>query len=173
MPERADLDASKVTDEARDFAGALFSRFPELRSHAAMARRDASEEWTLVVNVPAPNGDPRVALAIWVEGGDDPSVGLGAWHTHENVWGWNVENGGERTALLDLIEGILADRYVVCEVVGDADGASATVLDLAEKDALLDELTRPGAAKRLRLRSWSGKVDREVGLADVAGEAPA
>ena len=87
VPSRVDLDESRITEEARSFAAELFARFPELRRHAAMERMSVRDGWTLVVTVPAASGDPRSELTVWVEGGDEPSVEFGDWHTHEGLWG--------------------------------------------------------------------------------------
>lgn len=165
--QKAELDESRITGESRRFAADLFARFPELRQHAAMERQQHHGPWTLVVAVPAPSGDPRSELVIWVEGGDDPSVAFGGWHTHEDVWG--TVDGAERGALLDLIAGILADRFVLCEDVGGVGNGTATLLDLSARDALLEELTSEYAPARARLRSWSGRLDREVSLEDLEG----
>jgi len=172
-PERTELDETRITSESRLFAVDLFARFPELRRHSAMERIEGEETWILVVTVPAASGDPRSDLSIWVDGGDDPSVMFGDWHTHENVWGAGLEDGAERTALLDLIAGILADRFVMCEEVGGAGDGFGTILDLSEHDALLEELTSPGSPGRARLRSWSGRLDREVALEDLERDKPA
>jgi hypothetical protein len=172
-PEMAELDEKRITDESRRFAADLFARFPGLRQHAAMERQPGLDAWTLVVTVPAPSGDPRSELVIWVDGGDDPSVAFGGWHTHENVWGAGTEDGAERGALLDLIAGILMDRYVICEYIGGVGDGSATILDLSTQDALLEELTDKYSPGRARLRSWSGRLDREVGLEDLDRDEPA
>jgi hypothetical protein len=172
-PEMAELDESRITNESRSFAADLFARFPELRRHAAMERQRGHESWTLVVTVPAPSGDPRSELIVWVDGGDDPSVAFGGWHTHENVWGAGVEDGSERGALLNLIAGILADRFVICEDVGGIGDGTATILDMSDHDSLLEELTSKHSPGRARLRSWSGRLDREVSLEDLERNKPA
>ena len=171
--EMAELDESRITGESRRFAADLFARLPELRQHAAMERQHDHDTWTLVVTVPAASGDSRSELVIWVEGGDDPSVAFGGWHTHENVWGAGTQDGAERGALLDLIAGILADRFVTCEDVGGVGDGTVTILDLSAHDALLEELTSKYSPGRARLRSWSGRLDREVGLEDLEGNEPA
>ena len=172
-PEMVELDETRITSESRRFATDLFARFPELRRHAAMEPLPGGDHWTLVVKVSAPSGDPRSELVVWVDGGDDPSVAFGGWHTHENVWGATSEDGAERETLLDLVAGILADRFVICEDVGGVGNGSVTILDLLEPDALLDELTGKHSPGRARLHSWSGRLDREVGLEDLEPNEPA
>ncbi len=171
-PKMAEFDDTRITSESRSFAADLFARFPELRHQAAMERIPGGDRWTLVLKVSAPSGDPRSELVVWVDRGDDPSVAFGDWHTHENVWGAGTEDGAEREALLDLIEGIFADRFVICEDLGGVGDGSATILDMAERDALLDELTSKYSPGRARLRSWSGRMDREVGLEDLDRNEP-
>lgn len=171
--EVAELDESRVTTDSRLFAADLFARFPELRQHAAMERQQGQDAWTLVVKVSAPSRDPRSELVVWVDGGDDPSVAFGAWHTHENVWGAGFPDGAERPALLDLIAGIFEDRFVIGEDVGGVGDGTATILDLGDDDALLEELTSKYSPGRVRLRSWSGTLDREVGLEDIGNDEPA
>jgi hypothetical protein len=170
--ERAELDEERISVESRRFAADLFARFPRLRGHAAMERRAGRDAWEFVVEVEAPSGDPRSDLVVWVEGGDDPSVSFGGWHTHENIWGAGLEDGAERAALLDLIGGILADRYVTREDLGGEGDGSVTVLDLSEPDALIEELTSRDSPGRARLRSFSGRLDREVGLEDFEEDEP-
>ena len=96
---------------------------------------------------------------------------FGGWHTHENVWGAGLEDRVARAALLDLIGGILADRFVACEDVGGIRHGFATILDLSEDSGLLDLLTSRHAPDRMRLRSWTGQHDREVSLTDLEGDA--
>lgn len=172
-PEMVELDDTRITSESRSFAVDLFARFPELRRQAAMERLPGGDRWTLVVKVSAASGDPRSELVVWVDGGDDPSVAFGGWHTHENVWGAGSEDGAEREALLDLIAGIFSDRFVICEDVGGVGNGIATILDMSQPDALLDELTDKYSPGRARLRSWSGRLDREVGLEDLEPNEPA
>lgn len=172
-PETAELDETRVTSESRSFAADLFARFPELRRQAAMERLPGGDRWTLVVKVRAPSGDPRSELVVWVDAGDDPSVAFGGWHTHGSVCGAGSEDGAEREALLDLVAGIFSDRFVLCEDVGGVGSGSSTILDLSLPDALLEELTDEYSPGRARLRSWSGRLDREVCLEDLENYEPA
>lgn len=165
-PASAEYDESRMTPESCEFAAVLFARFPQLRRFAAMERWPDEERWNLTVAPPAPSGDPKCQLIIYVEGGGEPSVVFGNWHTHESVWGAGSPEGGERTALLNLIEGIFTDRYVICEDIGGSADGSTTILDLLEPDALMEELTDRYSPGRVRLRSWSGKHDREVSVDD-------
>jgi hypothetical protein len=154
--ERLELDETRMTSEARRFAIRFFNRFPELRSYAAMERLPNDDAWTLVVTVPAPSGDPSSELLVWMEGGDDPSVEFGKWHTHDSFSG-----------IFDIISGILADRYVVCEDISNEKYPGATILDLSVEDALLEQLTSKYSPGKAWLRSWSGRLDREVTLENI------
>ncbi|HWN82430.1 MAG TPA: hypothetical protein VNM87_10070, partial [Candidatus Udaeobacter sp.] len=117
------------------------------------------------VNVPAASGDRRAKLVIWLNNGYEPSVGFGGWHTHGGFWGDTEDIA--RSALIDLIEDILAERYVLCEDIGGKEDGWAELLDMSEEDVLLERLTRPKTPGRVRLRSWTGQLDREVSLEDL------
>ncbi len=166
-------DEARVTTVSRRFGVALFTRFPELRRQATMACHGEGEPWRLVVRVPAFSGDPRSELTVWIDESDEPSVAFGAWHTHESVWGAGLEKAAASAALLDLIAGIFADRFVLCADVGGIADGTPTVLDLHEDEALVEELTSPHSLGRSRIRSWSGRLDREIGLDDPPSGGPA
>ncbi len=175
-PKMAEFDENRVTAESRVFASELFARFPEFRQHAAMERLHNEDRWTLVMHVRAPSGDPRCELVVWVDGGYEPSVQYGGWHTHQTVWGACLAKQAQREALLDLIDEILADRIVICadvDKVGGVDYGRATILDLSDPDALMAELTRPYSSGRARLWSWSGGLDRVASLEDLERNEPA
>lgn len=132
-----------------------------------MASRAGSDRYDLVVDVPSPIGDPSRGLQIWVDD-DQLSVGFGEWHTHASLWRHEARHGDERTALLDLLAAIVADQFVLTTDVGGEHDGDWGVLDLREPDALLESLTSPiYAPPRLRLRSWTGAADAEVGPEDL------
>lgn len=170
--ETADLDLNRIPAAARAFAKDLFARFPELRRFGAIERADERTSWRLTLRVPAPSGDPGSNLIIWAGGGEEASVAFGGWHTHESVWGAEHGPGGARRALLDLIGGILEDRLAICEDIGGIGDGLGTLVDLSQRDALLEELTSKYSPGRGRLRSWSGRLDRELGLEDLQREPP-
>ena len=172
-PEVVELDATQITGESRSFAADLFARFPGLRRQAAMERIPGGDRWTLVVKAPAASGDLRSELVVRVDGGDEPSVAFGGWHTHETVWGAGREDGAEREALLDLIAGIFSDRFVIGEDLGGVGCGVPTCLDMSAPDAPLEELTGKHSRGLARLRSWSGRLDREVGLQGFELDQPA
>jgi hypothetical protein len=160
--ETAPFDEALACEESRHFAHKLFDRFPWLRGHAQLERRVGSEHWGLLVIASAPSGDHRADVVVWDDGGDDPTVEFGAWHMH-----------AEHQVLLDLLASIFSDRYVTSEELGREPLAFDALLDLADEDALLDQLTEPDSTGRVRLRSWSGALDREWTIADLErGERP-
>lgn len=170
--EVAELDETRMTAESRQFAAELFSRFPELRPYAAMERAFGDPEWSVVVTVPAPSGDVDAHLVIWVDNGREPSVAFGRWHTHESVWAIG-EDGESHASLLDLVAGIFAERFVLCEDVGREGDGSSTILDLTVRDAILEELTSKYSPGRARLRSWTGKRDRTVDVDSLESDGSA
>ena len=160
------MDESCLTPDSRLFASQLFSRFPQLRPYAAIEPRSGESVATLVVTVSAPSGDPKAELVVWANEYDGPSVAFGDWHTHESVWEDSPENAPHQE-ILNLVEGILTERYVTCEDVGCEANCSTTILDLHDRDALLDELTDRYSPGMVRLRSWNGRHDRTVSLNDL------
>jgi hypothetical protein len=168
--ETAEFDEDRMTTESKIFTTALFERFPEFRRHASMVRAHGAEKWSLVVTVPAPTGDPKAGLTVWVDVGKEPSVEFGNWHTHESLWSDASENAPLHTEILDLIEGIMQDRYVLFEDVGGPSDGDATIIDLSSEDALLDKVTSNYSPRRARLRSWSGRLDRTIDLANLDQE---
>ena len=167
-PEKVELDESRITKESQVFATVLFARFPNFRQYAKMYLE--GEMWILDVTIPAPSGDPKTQLGIWVLNGIEPSVEFGCWHTHENVWAWDHQSNVLHKDILDLVEGILKDRFVLCEDVGGVGDGSPTILDFSDENALLDELTSKYSPGRARLRSWSGRLDRLLDIADLDQE---
>ncbi|MCZ7686147.1 MAG: hypothetical protein M5U28_48265 [Sandaracinaceae bacterium] len=69
---------------------------------------------------------------------------------------------------MEVALAIARDELVLVRDVGAGDDGPLGVLDLREPDALLDELTSRGSPGRVRIESWSGAADREVGLGDLA-----
>ena len=96
----------------------------------------------------------------------EPSVEFGDWHTHATVWGAD-RPGQECSAIIDLIQAILADEFVLIEDVGGEHSGPTSVLDRRNKDDVLDELTSKWSPGRVRMKSWTGAVDKEVGLEDL------
>ena len=176
QPETRTLDEDVLTDESRVFARVLFARYPDLQAHAVMEREAGREQWSLVVKVPAPSGESDAELVVWVEDGGEPSVAFGGWHTHATVWAAEDSEGSEHHQLLQLVAGILCDRFIACQDVGGIAPGSATILDLAVADAVLEELTSKYSAGKVRLISWTGSCDGIIGLGDytaVAASNPA
>jgi hypothetical protein len=168
-PKMVAYDESQTTKESQLFAADLFERYPEFRQYAAMERVPGSELWSLVVTIPAPSGDPKAQLTLWVDNGIEPSLEFGYWHTHGGLWRVDAENFWQHTSILDLVEAILSDRIILCEDVGViCDGFITTIIDLAVKDALLDELTSKYSPGRAHLRSWSGRLDRLVDITNLS-----
>ena len=77
-----------------------------------------------------------------------------------------------REALLDLVAGIFDDRLVICEDVGGIGDGTAAILDLSEPDGLLEALPSKYSPGRARIRSWRGRLDREVSLEDLELREP-
>ncbi|MDB4927733.1 MAG: hypothetical protein JWM10_217 [Myxococcaceae bacterium] len=175
-PETSSLDQSVLTDESRVFMRQLFARFPDLQAYATMERDLGREQWSLVVKVPALSGDPDARLVVWVEDGGEPGLAFGGWHTHASVWAAEPRESSQSNDLLDLVAGIFSERFIGCQDVGGTAPGSATILDLAVEDAVLNEITSEYSPGRVRLLSWAGRCDGSIGLdnyAQVAASHPA
>jgi len=69
----------------------------------------------------------------------------------------------ERT-IIEIVEAIFEDKFVLLEDVGGEYEGHQDILDLRIKDSLEDALTSPYSPKRLKIKSWSGKIDREISV---------
>lgn len=134
----------------REFLSALFEKHPDWESHVSRLPSGLEDEWTAIVRVPSPTGDPSRAMVLCLDG-EDPSVGLGdTWHTHAQ----------DLDEFWDCVNAILSDQLVLAiDVGGEHDGYEG-VLDLREEDALLEHLTSPYCGPQVRIASFTGSADR-------------
>ncbi|MCY3002414.1 MAG: hypothetical protein NTV21_11480 [Planctomycetota bacterium] len=156
------LELAKLSPESRQFATRLFAAVPQAEPCSRMEGRAHAD---LLVEIPSPTGDPDRRLVIWMEGGDEPSVGFGEWHTHDGLWGGD-------DAMVELVKAILADQFVLAHDIGGTHPGSCGGLDLRDPNALVEELTSRHSPGRVRLWTWSGRGDREVGLQDLELGSP-
>lgn len=156
------LELAKLSPASRQFATRLFTAVPQAEPCSRMEGRAHAD---LLVEIPSPTGDPDRRLSIWMEGGDEPSVGFGEWHTHDGLWPGD-------DAMVELVKAILADQFVLTHDVGGTHPGSCEGLDLRDPNALVEELTSRHSPGRVRLRTWSGRGDREVGLQDLELSSP-
>jgi hypothetical protein len=160
------LDASRLTEASRQFAVRLLERLPALAVHAGMVARPDSDDFDLRVEVPSPVGDPKRQLVVWMED-TEPSIGFGEWHTHAGLLAIRKGSKDAAGALIAAVEAILSDQLVLTYDIGGEYDGDWGVIDLREKDALLDELTSKFSPGRVEIRTWSARGDREVGLEDL------
>jgi hypothetical protein len=90
-----------------------------------------------------------------------PSIGFGPSHTHENRDDEGI------AAIVERAAAILDDKLLIIEHVGGETPGHGSWIDLREPAALEDELTSPYSPGTALLKSWSGKVDREISISDV------
>jgi len=152
------FDLARLTGASRAFAESLFRDVPEAREHASM-EGDEPNALHLLVQMPSPTGDPAREIVLWMNG-DEPSVGFGTWHTHAGLW-------DEDDDMARLVRAILDGQFVLVADEQGSIGEWADVIDLREPEELLDALTSPDAPARMRILSWSGREDRELGLSDL------
>ncbi len=168
MTEPFEID--QLTDLSRDFARQFLSRFPALASSCSSEPIEGFAGRHLLIRIDSPAGSDR-NVTIWMECGDEPSLAFGTagWHTH-NDYTREIEPGLYcDESLLDLLEAILGDKFVLFEEPEAEPRPFSSVLDLREPNALLDELTSPDCSTRVRIKTFTGRSDREVSLDDLAG----
>ena len=164
------FEIDQLTALSRDFARRFLARFPALASSCSSESIEGVSGRHLLIRIDSPAGSDRNAT-IWMENGDEPSLafGTGGWHTH-NEYTREVEPGLYcEESLLDLLEAILEDEFVVFEEPDALPRPFSNTLDLREPTALLDELTSPHCSKRVRIKTFTGRSDREVSLGDLQG----
>lgn len=167
----APLDIDLLTDRSREFARQFMARFPALSSCCSGEAIEGIPGLHLHIHIESPAGPDR-SVTIWMESGDEPSLafGTGGWHTH-NQHTSEVEPGLYREeTLLDLLQAILGDEFVVFEEPDASPMPFSSVLDLRGPNALLEELTSSYCSKRVRIKCFTGRRDREVSLDDLEGE---
>lgn len=133
---------------------------------AALVRIDESRGQPLLV-LRSPTDDAARNVVLWDDDGD---LGLGfvAWHTHGNIAAWTRDAGDEVSSLTAIVLAIIDGELVgTVDVGGPHDGAEG-LLDLAERDAVAEELTSRFSPGRIRIRTWSGRGDRELSLDDLS-----
>ena len=113
--------------------------------------------WSLVAEVPSPTGDRRRAVSIRLDENRAPILEFGGWHTHADLWDPDPEVGLH--GMLDYLERITDGEIVLVELPSTADGLPFRVLDLSDRQEVLDELTSPGTSGQMNLLSWSGSED--------------
>ena len=93
----------------------------------------------------------------WVDENSVPSLEFGGWHTHADFWDADPDVGLRR--MLDYLERITAGEVVLAELPTVADGMPYRVVDLLDRQEVLDELTAPTIPSDMKLLSWSGAED--------------
>jgi hypothetical protein len=160
MSDAPDQDISMLGALSRRLALALFSAMPEVRKHADMNPGCEADGLSLSVLIPSPTQDEERSVWVWVDEAPSPSLGFGPMHTH-----FAADDVGIAETI-DLCRAVLSDQCVIIQDIGGAHDGHTTWVDLRDPHALADELTSPYGPGRARLKSWSGTMDREVGVED-------
>ena len=152
----AELEASKL-DEVSQRVLAAFADHPAARCANMLMERRTDGTWSLVITIPSPTGDRRRRLAIWVDENSVPSLEFGGWHSHADLWDADPEVGLRR--MLDYLERITDGEVVLAALPTAGDGMPYRVLDLRDRQEIIDELTAPTIPTDMKLLSWSGAED--------------
>jgi hypothetical protein len=114
--------------------------------------------WDLAIAIPSPSGDARRAAAVWLDEKHVPSIEFGTWHSHADLWEGEGPSGAV-SSMLAYLARILRDEIVLIARDGQALKGFDSVIEAGDRDALLEELTRPGAPETVTLLTWSGTGD--------------
>lgn len=152
----AELDASKLDEVSRRVLAAFADHPAAGRANMLMESR-ADGSWSLLIVIPSPTGDRRRRVAIWLDDNSVPSLEFGGWHTHADLWDTDPEVGLRR--MLDYLERITDGEVVLAALPTVGDEMPCRVLDLADREEILDELTAPTIPPDMKLLSWSGAED--------------
>lgn len=168
MTEPFDID--HLTAVSRDFARQFLEQFPTLSSSCSSESIEGVPGKHLLICIESPAGSDR-NVTIWMNDGDEPSLAFGpsGWHTHDDYTRQFEPGMYCDESLLDLLQAILNDEFVVIEELDCVPKPFNSVLDLREPNALLEELTSPRCSKRVRLKTFTGRGDRDVAIDDLEG----
>lgn len=153
-----ELDLTQLGSLSQRLATAIFAARPELQQGALMERGAEPEGFSVAIRVPSPTSDETRAVVVWVDERATPSIGFGPDHTHESPDDAGID------AILNTLIAVLTDQVVVIVDVGGDRSGFGRWLDLRVEDALEEALTDRYSPGRAILKSWSGRVDREVTL---------
>ena len=147
---------SEVTSAAlRNIAAQLIEEEPSLSAALAWGKDE------LVLRSQA--SDSARDIRLWDEKGD-LGLGFGPWHTHGNIASWTRGGEDEIDCLVGIVLAIVDGEIAILDELEGPFGPDATIIDFEEEDALLDVMTQRNAPTRIRIRTWSGRGDREVTL---------
>ena len=165
MSHRFGID--ELSEASREFARLLLDRLPDVRQSCSIESIEGLPGLHLFVRVRSPAGPDR-DVVIWMEEGDEPSLGFGehGWHTHETNTKRVGPNEYRDESLIDLLDAIMLDQFVLFEEPGADPVPFGSVLDLRDPDDLLEELTSPYSGERLCIKTFTGDGDREVTVTD-------
>lgn len=156
----AEVDASKLDETSRRVLAA-FADHPASRVANLLMEERGDGKWSLRVSVPSPTGDRRRRLVIWLDENSVPSLEFGGWHSHADLWDPDPDVGLH--LMLDYLERIIYGEVVLAELPTIGDGMPCRVVDLLDRQEILDELTAPTIPSDMKLLSWSGAEDAVLG----------
>jgi len=114
---------------------------------------------SIVIAIPSPTGDNRRAISIWLDEKLVPTLEFGAWHTHADLWDKDLRSGLQM--MLAYLKRITDGEILLAESPTVA-GGLFRVIDVCDREEVLEELTSPHNLPSMRLLSWSGAEDRDL-----------
>lgn len=154
--DTADVDVLKLDGASRKLLVELEGH-PVRRCTNLLMEHLPDGTWSLVAKVPSPTGESRRNISIWLDENRVPSFEFGAWHSHADLWDPDPDVGLRR--MLDYLERITDGEVLLAELPILANGLPFRVLDVTDRDEILDEVTAPSSKGTMKLFSWSGAED--------------
>ncbi len=122
----------------------------------ALARADDEDAGAYMVEVESPN--ENASASLWISTQDEEiTVGFDAFHSHFETWHFESEVVAFSEALA-LAKDIVTEKQVVASWWKDEKWSGSQLIARGEE---VNRSERTPADTCLRIRSWTGKYDRE------------
>ena len=158
MVSDAIFEPSQLGSFSRQMWAALAAAVDPATMRGELFEGRETDGKSLMVKMGSPTGDQERQIVVWVDEVVTPSLLYGPSHCHE------ADDAGGIVRIIDLISQIMSDRLVIAMEIGGLTPGWGRWLDLAEDDAILEELTEPYASGHFVIKTWTGAGDRDVQL---------
>lgn len=143
-------------DITQAFTAELFAAFPEWRQFSRTERAADGAEYLVVEVEPPATADVEDGLTIDTADGEI-TVGFDVYHCHFDAWVGDGEHVGAAAALAFI-------RQIVTEQIGIASWWQGQEWKGSNHVAagMQPERSWPGTFDRVRIRSWSGRLNADI-----------
>lgn len=144
------------------------ARHPELLPYVTTEVAAEGATHNLMLTTPSPTGDGTRDAYLWMECGDEPSVGWGHWHRHFDIAGSREDAVASIDRALDLMADIVSGHAVLLYDAPYPGSQTCSVLRVDDENTWTDELGSEHAPDALSVRTWSGLGDHELSVDEDA-----